>query len=85
MSSPSQSPILRLKCGNVEQSVTEEETFTTPILNYHAIDENLLQKIAYDALVWSSLHGLVVGDKSAEVTLYFCFHSGNPCDEIILL
>ena len=85
MSSPSQSPILPLKCGNVEESVTKEETYTTPISNYHAIDENLLKKMIYDALVWCSLHGLVVGDKSAEVSLYYWIQSGNPCGEIILL
>ncbi|XP_023001959.1 glutathione synthetase, chloroplastic-like isoform X3 [Cucurbita maxima] len=32
----------------------------------HGIDQELLNKIVYDALVWSSLHGLVVGDKSVK-------------------
>ncbi|GAU11551.1 hypothetical protein TSUD_345420 [Trifolium subterraneum] len=31
---------------------------------YHSIDQQLLDNIAYDALVWASLHGLVMGDKS---------------------
>ncbi|KAD7478408.1 hypothetical protein E3N88_01544 [Mikania micrantha] len=32
----------------------------------HTIDPELLQKLVHDALVWSSLHGLVVGDRNAE-------------------
>ncbi|KAG6585761.1 Glutathione synthetase, chloroplastic, partial [Cucurbita argyrosperma subsp. sororia] len=32
----------------------------------HGIDQELLKKMVYDALVWSSLHGLVVGDKSVK-------------------
>ncbi|PWA59996.1 glutathione synthetase [Artemisia annua] len=34
--------------------------------NPHRIDPQLLNKLVHDALVWSSLHGLVVGDKNAE-------------------
>ncbi|KAA8545067.1 hypothetical protein F0562_019834 [Nyssa sinensis] len=32
----------------------------------HNIDPELLQKLVYDALIWSSLHGLVVGDKNVQ-------------------
>ncbi|PPD97434.1 hypothetical protein GOBAR_DD05550 [Gossypium barbadense] len=35
-----------------------------PIVDLHGIDDGLIQKIVYDALVWSSLHGLVVGDRN---------------------
>ncbi|KAK2365082.1 glutathione synthetase, chloroplastic [Trifolium repens] len=31
---------------------------------YHTIDQQLLYNVAYDALVWASLHGLLMGDKS---------------------
>ncbi|KAF5740587.1 hypothetical protein HS088_TW11G00661 [Tripterygium wilfordii] len=37
-----------------------------PISDLHSIDPELVEKMAYDALVWSSLHGLVVGDRSVE-------------------
>ncbi|CAM8894958.1 unnamed protein product [Rhodiola kirilowii] len=32
----------------------------------HGIDEELVSKMVYDALVWCSLHGLVVGDRNVE-------------------
>ncbi|KAL5061030.1 hypothetical protein RYX36_032634 [Vicia faba] len=34
--------------------------------HYHSIDQQLLDNIAYDALVWASLHGLLMGDKSSK-------------------
>ncbi|GJR50527.1 glutathione synthetase, chloroplastic [Tanacetum coccineum] len=34
--------------------------------NPHTIDPQLLNKLVHDALVWSSLHGLVVGDKNSQ-------------------
>ncbi|RZC22249.1 glutathione synthetase, chloroplastic-like [Glycine soja] len=38
-----------------------------PILfDYHLIDQKLLQNIVYDALVWSTLNCLLVGDKSVQ-------------------
>ncbi|KAI4301841.1 hypothetical protein L6164_035081 [Bauhinia variegata] len=52
-----------LRSEHVETAATQEESTIT---DYHAIDKKLLDKMAYDALVWSSLHGLVVGDKSIE-------------------
>jgi len=39
------------------------------LFDYHRLDQQLLRTIAFDALVWSSLHGLVVGDSSFKVTL----------------
>ncbi|KAK7284320.1 hypothetical protein RJT34_19065 [Clitoria ternatea] len=38
----------------------------SPIFDYHRLDQQLLDTVAYDALVWSSLHGLLVGDKSVQ-------------------
>ncbi|KAB2058454.1 hypothetical protein ES319_A11G236200v1 [Gossypium barbadense] len=35
-----------------------------PIVDRHVIDDGLIQKIVYDALVWISLHGLLVGDRN---------------------
>ncbi|CAF2063808.1 unnamed protein product [Brassica oleracea var. botrytis] len=35
-----------------------------PILDFEKFDDGFVQKLVYDALVWSSLHGLVVGDKN---------------------
>lgn len=44
-----------------------------PILfDYHLIDQKLLQNIVYDALVWSTLNCLLVGDKSVQVYLSYC-------------
>ncbi|KAE8010148.1 hypothetical protein FH972_006539 [Carpinus fangiana] len=58
---------LAAKCGKVEEVKTQEEgSARKPMFDYHGIDQDILQEIAYDALVWSSLHGLVVGDKSVQ-------------------
>ncbi|XVF14723.1 hypothetical protein REPUB_Repub09cG0086200 [Reevesia pubescens] len=35
-------------------------------VDFHGIDERLIQKMVFDALVWSSLHGLVVGDRNVQ-------------------
>lgn len=48
---------------------TQEEKSTQPMSDLHNIDPELIQRLAYDALVWSSIHGLVVGDKSVPVSL----------------
>lgn len=32
----------------------------------HCIDQQLLDNVVHDALVWASLHGLVMGDKSSK-------------------
>ncbi|GFY91974.1 glutathione synthetase 2 [Actinidia rufa] len=63
--SPS-SPFLPIKCGRVEEINTEEENPTKPMSDLHGIDPELLQRMVYDALVWSSLHGLVVGDRNVQ-------------------
>lgn len=62
---------LAVKCGKVEEVETHEEGCLRkppPVLDYHGIDQDLIQEMVYDSLVWSSLHGLVVGDKSAQVS-----------------
>ncbi|PSS24909.1 Glutathione synthetase [Actinidia chinensis var. chinensis] len=63
--SPS-SPFLPIKCGRVEEINTQEENPTKPMSDRHGIDPELLQRMVYDALVWSSLHGLVVGDRNVQ-------------------
>ncbi|KAG2316542.1 hypothetical protein Bca52824_019664 [Brassica carinata] len=40
------------------------ESQQKPILDFEKFDDGFVQKLVYDALVWSSLHGLVVGDKT---------------------
>jgi hypothetical protein len=55
---------------NMSQSqlLTLNSTNGSPLaLNYHQIDEKVLQDIVYDALVFATLNGLLVGDKSVEV------------------
>ncbi|CAL8166471.1 unnamed protein product [Prunus armeniaca] len=64
MAQPSQ--VLPLQGGKVEVGETQEGNGTRPLLDFHGIDQELVEKIVYDALVWSSLHGLVVGDKSVQ-------------------
>lgn len=60
---------LAVKCGKVEGVETQEEgSARKPMFDYHGIDQDLLQEMVYDALVWSSLHGLLVGDKSVQVS-----------------
>ncbi|CAB4285260.1 unnamed protein product [Prunus armeniaca] len=66
MAQPSQ--VLPLQGGKVEVGETQEGNGTRPLLDFHGIDQELVEKIVYDALVWSSLHGLVVGDKSVQVS-----------------
>ncbi|KAG6775123.1 hypothetical protein POTOM_018551 [Populus tomentosa] len=59
--------IVPLKCcGKVREMETQERILQKPLIDFHGIDEELVQKMVYDALVWSSLHGLVVGDKSVQ-------------------
>ncbi|PSS10160.1 Glutathione synthetase [Actinidia chinensis var. chinensis] len=60
------SPFLPIKCGRVEEINTQEENLTKPMPNLHIMDPKLLQSMVYDALVWSSLHGLVVGDRNIQ-------------------
>ncbi|XVE83432.1 hypothetical protein DITRI_Ditri16bG0088400 [Diplodiscus trichospermus] len=42
------------------------EAVLKPIVDFNGIDEGLIQKMVFDALVWSSLHGLVVGDRNVQ-------------------
>ncbi|XP_011048922.1 PREDICTED: glutathione synthetase, chloroplastic-like [Populus euphratica] len=53
-------------CAKVREMETQERILQKPLIDFHGIDEELVQKMVYDALVWSSLHGLVVGDKSVQ-------------------
>ncbi|CAK9174694.1 unnamed protein product [Ilex paraguariensis] len=62
----SSSAVLATKCARVEEMEAQEEISIKPIYDPHSIDQELLQKLVYDALVWSSLHGFVVGDKNVE-------------------
>lgn len=64
--SPSPTP-LPLKCSRTETH--DEVGSAEAILDPHNIDPNLLQTLSYDALVWSSLHGLLVGDRNSQVSL----------------
>lgn len=70
-SSMSKSPLssgslIPLNCSKVESIETEQEISEKPIFDPHCIDSKLLQKLVYDALVWSSLHGLLVGDRAVQ-------------------
>lgn len=63
MSQPSLvSPLNGIKVGVRE---TQEGSSTRPI-NVDGIDQELVEKMVYDALVWSSINGLVVGDRSVQ-------------------
>ncbi|CAJ2631590.1 unnamed protein product [Trifolium pratense] len=56
-----QSQLLSLSSTNGSSSLA------VPIFhNYHQIDEKVVQDIVYDALVFATLNGLLVGDKSVE-------------------
>ncbi|KAL6989621.1 Glutathione synthetase [Sarracenia purpurea var. burkii] len=66
MSQSSSSASLPVKSGRVEEIRIQGENSTEPMSDLHNIDPELIQRLVYDALVWSSLHGLVVGDKSAQ-------------------
>ncbi|XP_052302424.1 glutathione synthetase, chloroplastic [Populus trichocarpa] len=61
------SKIVPLKCfDKAREMETQEGIAQKPTIDIHGIDEELVQKMVYDALVWSSLHGLVVGDRSVQ-------------------
>ncbi|XP_019053179.1 PREDICTED: glutathione synthetase, chloroplastic-like isoform X3 [Nelumbo nucifera] len=66
-SSLSSSSSFHLKCETFEEKETQDEaTSMRPMACLHNINPKLLQQLVYDALVWSSLHGLVVGDRSVQ-------------------
>lgn len=58
------------KCGKVREMESQEgvAAITNPTRDLETVDEDLVQQMIYDALVWSSLHGLVVGDKNVQVS-----------------
>ncbi|KAL7259455.1 hypothetical protein ACSBR1_005368 [Camellia fascicularis] len=66
MSQPSSLSFLAVKCGGVEEIKTQGENSSKPMSHVHGIDSELLQRLVNDALVWSSLHGLLVGDKNVQ-------------------
>ncbi|XAR52557.1 Glutathione synthase [Bertholletia excelsa] len=66
MTQSSSSPFLPVKCGTAEEIKTQEENSAKPMGDLQSIDPELLQRMVYDALVWSSLHGLVVGDRNVQ-------------------
>ncbi|KAF4350215.1 hypothetical protein F8388_018061 [Cannabis sativa] len=55
---------LTLKSLKVRAMDTQEGVPSMPSFDFHGIDQKLVDRMVYDSLVWSSLHGLVVGDKS---------------------
>ncbi|CAH9087155.1 unnamed protein product [Cuscuta europaea] len=48
--------------------ICEEEGASSvkPVIDLHNLEPKLLQNLAYDALVWSSLNGLLVGDRNSQ-------------------
>uniref|UniRef100_M4CF09 Protein kinase domain-containing protein n=1 Tax=Brassica campestris TaxID=3711 RepID=M4CF09_BRACM len=67
-SRPRMSQVLRMLEGDVFMNPMCLSSLTMespkPILDFEKFDNGFVQKLIYDALVWSSLHGLVVGDKT---------------------
>ena len=57
-----------LSSGKVDQVETQVGSAVRAMYDFQGIDEELLQRMVYDALVWSSLHGLVVGDRTVKVS-----------------
>ncbi|OWM85393.1 hypothetical protein CDL15_Pgr019017 [Punica granatum] len=53
-------------CGAVGMETQETEFSLAPLSGVHGIDQELIETMLYDALVWSSLHGLVVGDRNSQ-------------------
>ncbi|KAI8026058.1 hypothetical protein LOK49_LG02G02050 [Camellia lanceoleosa] len=63
----SSSPMfLPIQSGRVEEIKTQYHNSTKPVSDLHSLDLELIQRLVYDSLVWSSLHGLVVGDKNVQ-------------------
>ncbi|KMT13561.1 hypothetical protein BVRB_4g083360 [Beta vulgaris subsp. vulgaris] len=63
----SQSPLpssLPPNSSKIDSFETHQEISEKSIFNPHEINPKLLQKLLYDGLVWSSLHGLLVGDRN---------------------
>ncbi|GAA0159433.1 ligase [Lithospermum erythrorhizon] len=51
---------------NISTSAKSSIIMTKEILDPHCIEDELLQKIAYEGLVYSALHGLVIGDRFSQ-------------------
>ncbi|XP_074311535.1 glutathione synthetase, chloroplastic [Silene latifolia] len=62
----SQSSVFPVNGSKLDSIDIKNEILEEPSLNSHEIDPNLVHKMVYDALVWSSLHGLVVGDRNVQ-------------------
>ncbi|KAF4389940.1 hypothetical protein G4B88_003423 [Cannabis sativa] len=60
---------LTLKSLKVRAMDTQEGVPSMPSFDFHGIDQKLVDRMVYDSLVWSSLHGLVVGDKSVQASI----------------
>ncbi|XP_047310495.1 glutathione synthetase, chloroplastic [Impatiens glandulifera] len=60
--------LVPLKCVGIKEAIFhgEEEDSSKPFSDLHSLDTELLQTMMYDALVWSSLHGLIVGDRTVQ-------------------
>ncbi|CAI9102306.1 OLC1v1000553C2 [Oldenlandia corymbosa var. corymbosa] len=57
----------RRRCGRVEAMESQKaEVIVKPSFDPFSIQSELLEKMVYDALVWSSLHGLLVGDRKSQ-------------------
>lgn len=63
MAKNASSSVSPLKYSRVE----DEPRTQKPMFDPHYIDPKLIQRIGYDALVWCSLHGLLVGDRASQV------------------
>lgn len=71
-------PHLTLSCkfGRAEEmEMQKEEDFVKPAFDPRSLEPELIQEMSYDALVWCSLHGLVVGDRNSEVFHYYYYYS----------
>ncbi|PIN14959.1 Glutathione synthetase [Handroanthus impetiginosus] len=63
MAQDASSLVSPLKCSRRGEDETETRK---SVFDPHSLDSNLIQKMGYEALVWSSLHGLVVGDRNSQ-------------------
>lgn len=62
------------KCGKSDGSETYDGSNEKPLCGSdNNISPDLLRQLVSEALVWSSLHGLLVGDKSVQVLFFLSF------------
>ncbi|KAM5559597.1 hypothetical protein ABKV19_020985 [Rosa sericea] len=59
------SQVVPVNGGEVVVRETQDES-STRLINVDGIDLEVVDKMVYDALIWSSFHGLVVGDRSVQ-------------------